>query len=298
MKGLKIFNQSIQSLCTDSITLERRLGNKRRLAPLKAETTAQKLAARVCMARRRKYAELPSKSIDPGYNATFLEGCEARIIHNKVARGSEPKLKQGLGPMALQWERDPSSPKKKRMSYEERMRRKHLREDARLIEDLDRWERKTNNMTEEHDPAITRIILRAAIKKFRQRKFRSAMARWKDGVAEQRREEARAEAERERLEAEREERAEEEARRENPAVALLHEVQQQLKRNCITMGQLFQFMDKNRNNLVSRVEFGDGLKYAGVHLTPGETDLLFGLVDIDSGGDIDLQELKRLILRL
>eukprot|EP00940_MAST-03C_sp_MAST-3C-sp2_P003585 g3585.t1 len=77
---------------------------------------------------------------------------------------------------------------------------------------------------------------------------------------------------------------------------LLRRVKVEIRRRALTKGQLFHFMDENRNDLVSFNEFKRGLAQASVHPNPDEAIALFREIDTDEDGRITWAEFRACVL--
>ena len=72
----------------------------------------------------------------------------------------------------------------------------------------------------------------------------------------------------------------------------LERLRNELRRHVVTQGQLFYFMDKNRNDLISLGEFRHGLEQSNIHYPDEDTETLFRDIDSDQDLRISWQELQ------
>ena len=72
----------------------------------------------------------------------------------------------------------------------------------------------------------------------------------------------------------------------------LERLRNELRRHVVTQGQLFYFMDANRNDLISLGEFRHGLEQSNIHYPDEDTETLFQDIDSDQDLRISWQELE------
>jgi len=76
----------------------------------------------------------------------------------------------------------------------------------------------------------------------------------------------------------------------------LERLRDELRRHVVTQGQLFYFMDKNRNDLITLKEFRQGLLQSNIHYPDEDTETLFRDIDSDMDLRISWTELQNALV--